>query len=571
MLLKSLIFFTFVQISLLLPSYSILRLFKTIHKNDAVLICLSYVLSLVLFSVISIFSYVYKLDHQFLHFAGWAYILTGITVFILKKYYLEMKKFIVPISALVALSLVSLFFIGLNFTSNVNYIPDPEPISNSNYNVLSVKVLNVSHTNANDNYVPFRQAQFIINRLDPATSSFIDEWGVHFFQRTPLMGAVSAFYFDLFMSKPPIDYLWRTSATDPSNTYLQFQIIATILNSLLLIPAYYLIKKLFNSKTAYISLLFLASSHFFLYNSFYTWPKSLVAFFILFSWYLLLENKLRFTILAGIVSAAAYLTHDLAFLYIVASLFMLLYKKRFRDIVIVLGITVFSALPWLITSSVIFKKASTFYLYPISVENIPQPGREKEIMSKFFKTSIWELFMIRIRTLTYLLTPYSILDIKPLALSNRLWGVGIYSITGALGLGLIIPAIIGLIKNIKRYPVFILIFTPIMLIAIIFGWSYPGSIGAIHFAQPIIVILVGCGVWYLLGLKSKTWILVIFFINLIYCLYIMIYSYDFAVKGWFYTPKSIISLLSIFFIFVTMSLILWRYLAIKFVNRSGTI
>ncbi|HMS92576.1 MAG TPA: glycosyltransferase family 39 protein, partial [Candidatus Saccharibacteria bacterium] len=329
-----------------------------------------------------------------------------------------MKKFIVPISALVALSLVSLFFIGLNFTSNVNYIPDPEPISNSNYNVLSVKVLNVSHTNANDNYVPFRQAQFIINRLDPATSSFIDEWGVHFFQRTPLMGAVSAFYFDLFMSKPPIDYLWRTSATDPSNTYLQFQIIATILNSLLLIPAYYLIKKLFNSKTAYISLLFLASSHFFLYNSFYTWPKSLVAFFILFSWYLLLENKLRFTILAGIVSAAAYLTHDLAFLYIVASLFMLLYKKRFRDIVIVLGITVFSALPWLITSSVIFKKASTFYLYPISVENIPQPGREKEIMSKFFKTSIWELFMIRIRTLTYLLTPYSILDIKPLALSN---------------------------------------------------------------------------------------------------------------------------------------------------------
>lgn len=557
-MLKSIIFFIFVQISLLIPSYAVVRQIKIIYKNDAVLICSTYVLSLIVFSGLSIVSYVLKLDNSFSYILGWVYIIFGIITFILKKYYLEITKFIKPLTALMALSLVSVLFVGLNFSAKLNYIPDPEPASNTNYNVLNVKILNIAHTNANDNYIPYRQSQFITNRLGIKNNSFIDEWGVHFFQRTPLMGAVSSFYYDLFLSKPPVDYLWRSTAVDPSNTYLQFQIIASILNSLLLLPAYYLIKKLFNSKVAFVSLLFLVTSHFFLYNAVYTWPKSLVAFFILFSWYLLLEDKLKFTVMAGIVSAAAYLTHDLAFLYIAASLLMLLYKRRFKDILIVLGITIAAALPWLYTSSVLYKKSSTFYLYPFSVDNIPQPSKQQEIMNKFYRTSVWSLLMIRVRTLTYLLTPYSLLDIKPLALANRLWGVGVYSITGALGLGIVIPSIIGLIKKIRQYPVSIIIFTPILLLALIFGWSYPGSVGAIHFAQPIVVVLVGCGAWYLLQLKTRFWLPVAFFVNLAYTIYFIIYCYDYAVDGWLTTPKSVASLIGITVMFIIISsMIVW--------------
>lgn len=557
---KSLIYFFFVHLTLFVPSYAFIRSTRWLDKHEEVLICSAYALSLVLYSAVSMLGYVLNTNNSITHFFGWIYILIGSIIFIQKKYYLEVSKLKALFFVFISLSLVSFLFINLNFTTNKSYVPDPEYIANSNYEALNVKVLNITHTNANDNYIPYRQAQFIINRLNPATSSFIDEWGVHFFQRTPLMGSVSAFYFDLFLSKPPVDYLWRITAVDPSNTYLQFQIIASILNSLLLLPAYYLIRKLFNKKTAFISLLFLATSQFFLYNSFYTWPKSLVAFFILFSWYLLLENKLKFTVMAGVVSAAAYLTHDLAFLYIAASLLMLLYKKRFNDILVVLGITITAALPWIITSSLVYKKASTFYLYPFSVDDIPQPGKQQEVIRKFISTPVTQLIAIRLRSFMYLLTPYSLYAPGSEILSKRIWAAGIFPITGAVGLGMVIPTLLGLIYRIRQYPIWILLITPLLLIAIIFGWSYPGSIAAIHFAQPIVVILIGCGSWYLLQLKTRLLLPAAFFTSLVYTIYFMAYSYDFAVNGWLTTPKSVISLMGIAAIFIIISIIIIRHI-----------
>jgi len=209
------------------------------------------------------------------------------------------------ISCLMAASIFSLLFISLPFNAAKTVVPDPQPMAGRNYSSFNVKVLNVAHTQANDNYVPYRQAQFFINRSDPAKDSFIGEWGVTFFERTPLMGAVTANYFNLLGDRPPIDYTWSAKSSDPDHTYKKFQILAQILNSLLLIPGFFLLNRLFNRKTAYISVLFLIPSAYFLYNSFFTWPKSLVSFFVLTSWLLLLEKRPRLTILAGMVSGIA--------------------------------------------------------------------------------------------------------------------------------------------------------------------------------------------------------------------------------------------------------------------------
>ncbi len=555
-MLKIILYFIFINITLLIPSYGFIKKSKWLGaSNEAVELCGSYSISLILFGLVTLIAYAFKLPISVTHLFGWLYIIIGTILFIQNKYYKNLYRAKNALLGFLILSFMSIMFINLNAIGLNKYIPDPEFKTSSNYNVLNVKVLNLTQTNANDNYIPYRQAQFIVNKLDPGKNSFIDEWGVHFFQRTPLMGGVTAFYFDLYRVKPPIDYLWSNSTSDVNNTYLQFQIIASILNSLLLVSGFYLIKKLFNTKVAFLSTMFLAVSQFFLYNSFYTWPKSLVAFFILFSWYLILEDKFKYTVLAGIVSAAAYFTHDLALMYLVATFLLLLFKKRYRDIFIVFATTFIAALPWVLTSSIIYKKASTFYLYPFSVKDIPQPGKNKEIISQFLKTPVAELIAIRLRSLKYLLTPYSLYESSTKTVDSRFRSVGIFSIAGAIGFGLIIPSIVGVFKKIRLFPFAIILLVPIACVVAIFGWSYPGSIGALHFAQPIVLIAIACGVWWLTTLKNSIWLLVAFLVNVVYTVFFIANSFEFNVGGWVTTSRSTISLFSLAFV---LSLASWQ-------------
>lgn len=568
-MLKLLLYFIFIQATLLLPSYAYLKQTKLFYNNKAIGICVSYLISLLVFASLSIGGYVLNISNNFIHLIGWVYILLGFIIFIQKKYYKDLWVERIPILTMVALSLISILFINLNFPMDrLKFIPDPEPNTNSNYAVFNVKVLNITQTNANDNYIPYRQAQFIVNRLNPAKDSFIDEWGVHFFQRTPLMGGVTAFYFELLSKNPPTNYLWHITSIDLRNTYVLFQVVASILNSLLIISAYYLIQKLFNKKTAFISAIFLVISQFFLYNSFYTWPKSLVAFFILLSWYCLLQNQKKLTIIAGVASAAAYLTHDLALLYLSATFVLLLINKRYKDIFIVFSMTFIAVLPWAFASAIVYKKASTFYLYPFSVDDIPQPHQSQQIMEKFWHTSILQLITIRLRSLMYLLTPYSLYATKPEALTKRVWALGIFSIFGSVGLGMIIPMIVGLIKKIRFYPFWILLFVPIFAVIMVFGWSYPGSIGALHFAQPITVLLIACGVWWLLSLKNYIWLLVVFGLNLANLIYFMVYSYNFMVLDWFKTRSSFIEVILLMLILGIVTAVFYKAISTrKFQNN----
>jgi hypothetical protein len=265
------------------------------------------------------------------------------------------------------------------------------------------------------------------------------------------MGAVTAGYFTLLNDKPPIDYLWSKSAADPSHTYLKFQIISQILNSLLILPAFYILTKMFKKRVAIISCAFLITSPFFLYNSVFSWPKSLVAFFVLAMWLLLLENKRRYTIIAGIAGGLAYLTHDLAMFYIASGALMLLYHRRYKDTLILSGISASLALPWMFISSFIYKKPSTFILYPFSLDGLPQPGNQEAIIKKFLHTSPLEIISIRFDTLFYLLTPYDLIyKLGNQDIFRRIWAVSLYSVPGSLGLGLVIPTILGAIKKIQK-------------------------------------------------------------------------------------------------------------------------
>lgn len=536
-----LIYFAFIQLSLLVPGYVFIKQTQWLKGKPGLELSAAYAVSLAGMALFATLGYVANIPHVLIQILHWGILLLSVFLFIRKQFYKNIAKQYVPLLAMLAMSIFSTAFTALSYTGALTFIPDPEAIAGRNYDTLNVKVLNVAQTNANDNFIPYRQAQFIVNESDPAKDSFISEWGVHFFQRTPLMGAVTAEYFILLGDKPPIDYPWSETANDTNLTYAKFQIISHIVNALLVIPGFYLIAHFFKRRTAILSLLFMIPSHFFLFSTFFSWPKSLTAFFILLSWLLLFEQKTRYIVLAAAASGIAYLTHDLAVLYIGASILLLMYYKRFRHMFILsIGSALF-ALPWFIVSGLLYKKPSTFIYYPFSVYGIPQIEQKEQVMRDFFATSPLRLIAIRLESLFYLLSPYQLLVTEGVQeWGRRLWACSLFNVPGAIGMGLVIPAIIGAFKRIRDLSFWILMLVPIILCTIIIGW--PNGLGALHFAQASVLLAVGLACWFLLRFKNPIWFTLAYLANVAQLIFFIVYSYGPSYTTWLTRPRDILLL-----------------------------
>jgi hypothetical protein len=104
-----------------------------------------------------------------------------------------------------------------------------------------------------------------------------------------------------------------------------------------------------------------------------------------------------------------------------------------------------------------------------------------------------------------------------------------------------VPAVVGLYKKIREKDLLILIFMPLILCCIIIGW--PKGLGALHFAEASVVLLMGLGCWWLLRLKNKIWVELCFGFNVIQAILFMTYSYNFAISSWFTQPKALMGTL----------------------------
>jgi hypothetical protein len=530
----------FVFISLLIPGYIIVK--KTGFFSDApgLELSLGYFFTIVFYAVLASLDYILKLSPTLTRYVCWIIIIASVFEFVRARYYRSIYELRFPLACVAAMSILAIAFMGLTFSAHYTFLPDPKPLPNTNYHVLNVKALNVLSTGANDNYIPYRQAQFFINRSDPGKSPFLSAWGTTFFGRTVLMGAVTANYYNLFHEKVPTGLIWDNTAQDPDHTYLQFQILASMLNTLFLVPAFFLIRKLFNDRTAVASSLFLVTNSYFLYSEAFTWPKSLVAFFILLVWLLLLEKKQNNTLLAGGISAVAYLTHDLAFLYIVVTAGLLLYRKGYRQTITYLSIPVACALAWIWAGSVYYKSPGSFLDYPISTKNIPAPGQTKELWHQFIHTSPLRILVIRIDSILYLLSPLQLFK-GGSNIMTRLVSLSLFNMPGAAGLGLIVPVYLSWIKFRRRTALLVAIIGPVLLGALFVGWAR--GFGAIHFTQTSVALTTGLAVYYLFSLKDKRWALLAYGVNIFMLLYFILYSYQFKVSAWLKTPKDLVIML----------------------------
>lgn len=551
----NILYLLFIHISLLVPGYVIVKKSRFLGRNPGIELSAGYLVSLVLFALIATLGYALDLSPILMRIVGWTAIIAGLALFILNRYYRDIWELRFPLICLMLMSLFSSAFIGLTFNSKAVYLPDPTPQPTANYHDEVIKVLNVSQTQALDNYIPYRQAQFFVNRSDPAKDSFINEWGVHFFQRTPLMGAVTANYFTLLDDKPPIGYTWNADGRDPDNTYAKFQIISSVLNMLFIVPAFFLLTKLFGRKVALITCLFLVPSQFFLYNAVFSWPKSLVAFPIILSWLLLIEARRRYILLAGMTAGVAYLTHDLAFLYIAGTALFLLYGRRIKDTLIYCLTPVLFALPWMLVSQLSYQKPSTFMYYPMSTGGIPQPDQKQQIVDNFLHhTSPFKILWIRVLNAFYLLSPYELLTSEGGQPAwRRLWALGLFSLPGSVGFGLMLPAFLAALRRMKFLGIWILALGPILFAVLFIGW--PKGLGILHFAQAVVVLVSAIGVAYLASLKNNLWIMAAYFANTVQLVLFAVYSYNFSVGVWL---KNFADTFSVLFMVAVVALCGWQ-------------
>lgn len=419
--------------------------------------------------------------------------------------YMHRSRIHFELSDIAAIGVFSLFvlssivFVNIPISSTNNmYVPDPERDSRGDYRRLNVTVMNLAKTSANDHLIPFRQAQALLNQTDFRKEPLlIKEWGVSFFMRTPLTGFVSAYYLDILSPYVSNLYPWRDSAKTVDYNYQIFQILNQTLNALLLLASYLFAKKFFSDRVALASITIMALNGYFLLNTFYTWPKSFVAFFIIISYYLLLSR--RDHLYVGLFMGMAYLVHDLTLFYLPGIILILMHQERknWRAYVRFIVPFLFFLLPWQLLAKN-FGQQSLFLYYPFAINGIPFDSRT--VITNFFSTPVSKILLAKFESLVFLVTPYQVI-FETGSIWERVASSTIFNIFGATGLGLAPLALWRMWQERRKYWAIIagLVIIPILMAIFMIGW--PRGMNATHFAEAVVAILTMFGASKMFSLK----------------------------------------------------------------------
>ena len=158
------------------------------------------------------------------------------------------------------------------------------------------------------------------------------------FYAPPLYHMITAFVYSVF----------NIFSNDTANFAIKF--VSPIFGIAALMLSFLTIKKLFNSKIAFYSILFLAFIPIFLDYSIFSYVESTMAFFVILSIYLMVNDKVAYSGIAAGLSILAKLNGA----FVLPVLIFILYRKFgskkafYRNVVIVIGLSLLIASPWLL-------------------------------------------------------------------------------------------------------------------------------------------------------------------------------------------------------------------------------
>jgi len=149
-----------------------------------------------------------------------------------------------------------------------------------------------------------------------------------------------------------------------ANQFWSFQIVTAFFGSLFVIPLFLLAKKLYSERAGWIAVGIALLSPMLMTNEMYTWPKMLLAFFVLCAVYYYVDvrraikdGKFGNSIaLLGFFAGLAYMTHQTALFYLApialdAVAVWLLTKRSFagipwRNLIVSIGLFALVVVPW---------------------------------------------------------------------------------------------------------------------------------------------------------------------------------------------------------------------------------
>jgi hypothetical protein len=338
-----------------------------------------------------------------------------------------------------------------------------------------------------DNYIPFWVNDIIYHLKNPDSFRLYPQW--HMSDRPVLFSIVETFFFHLFKIVP---FSSATKYPDYIQPLYFYFSLSPILNCLVLIAAFWLLKELFNQKIAIFGTAIMALAPFTFINTYFSWPKYYATFFFLSSIYFMIRNEN--IVFISISLALSFLSHAMYIFFLPGFLihYFLFQKKRnnnrqsmYSSLKLIGFFTLF-ILPWYIWVFLLYKNPSDKFLrFPFAIYyHTPEiMANTSAIIKSFLSTPIITIIWVRVVNAVQSLFPVSLGMVQNGYPSNV---SGIYfnllrfywsSIPGTLFLSTLILCYYSLINNFKANRSFYFNFLVLPIILHLLFWGFATNTG----------------------------------------------------------------------------------------------
>lgn len=384
-------------------------------------------------------------------------------------------------------------FVSLPFSIPENLQDGPYVFKDKNSTHIKIQAL--TGNLPADNYIPYVFSQFLLQELSFEKNRPMLP-GQEVSNRTVLMGLNSAYFLSIFrmpeVSKNStlgtFSYVgtnWPDVGTlgKDNKSFSLFMTIAMLMNGLFLLAVYLLICRFFGHNKGFGIVLILMVFPYVINQVIFTWPKFLMAYFLISALYLV--HKKSNPYLIGLFLALSFHSHPSAVVYVGfivlywAATNLSFYKKNdYLELFKMLLASFLSVLPWIIWTKFIVKIPSD-----LITQNLATNDYSLKSLMKIRLENLYLLF-----TLGKIQFDYS---------AHNFFDKMVFTFVGAIGVYFVI-AYFYIIRYLKKYykEVILLFLGPIIVLTL--PWGKVMGCFSILFAQPSMPIFFSFAVMFFL-------------------------------------------------------------------------